>query len=84
MSPGHLLTLEQNEQSMTTSTYGQFLALIYELEFFSKQLNSRRILSDEFNDDIHLLTYSHLTVDQKLLLIHQIFHSYSFLTHSWL
>ena len=83
MSPGHLLMFEHNdERSMTTSTYGQFLSLIYELEFFSKQLNSRRILSDAFNDDIHLLTYAQLTIDQKLLLIHQIFHSYSFLTHS--
>lgn len=95
MSYGHLLTFEQHQQeeidennvdhikqSMTPSTYGQFLSLIYELKFFSEQLNSKRILSDEFNDDIHLLTYSHLTIDQKLLLIHQIFHSYSFLTHS--
>lgn len=86
MSYAHLLTIEHNnenvKQEMSVSTYGQLLYLIYELKFFSQQLNSKRILSDEFNDDIHLLTYSHLTNNQKLLLIHQIFHSYSFLTHS--
>ena len=91
MTNGHRLIVEhvdddgddnQMKRSMSLSTYGQFLSLIYELKSFTNQLKSKRMLSAEFNDDIHLLTYSQFTIEQKLLFIHQIFHSYSFLTHA--
>ncbi|CAF3986782.1 unnamed protein product, partial [Rotaria sp. Silwood1] len=41
-----------------------------------------RIFSKEFNEDINLLTYTQLSVQQKLLIIQQIGHSYSFLVHA--
>jgi hypothetical protein len=72
----------QQALSMVPSTFGHFLSLIYELTIYTDQLKSKRILSEEFNDDIHLLTYSQLSIQQKLLLIEQIFHSYSFLVQT--
>jgi len=76
---------ENNDQQTTLMTYltfGHFLSLIYELKYFTKQLQSKRMLSKEFNEDINLLTYTQLTVKQKLLIIQQISHSYSFLIHT--
>ena len=77
------LVREKNDDSsmMTSLTYGEFLSLIFELKYFTNQLKSKRMLSEEFNDDIHLLTYTQLSVKQKLLIIQQIFHSYSFVLH---
>jgi hypothetical protein len=68
--------------TMTYLTFGHFLSLIYELKYFTNQLNSKRMLSQEFNVDINFLTYTQLSVKQKLLIIQQICHSYSFLVHS--
>jgi len=76
---------ENNDQQTTMMTYltfGHFLSLIYELKYFTKQLQSKRMLSKEFNEDINLLTYTQLTVKQKLSIIQQISHSYSFLIHT--
>jgi len=73
---------DQQTIMMTYLTFGHFLSLIYELKYFTKQLQSKRMLSKEFNDDINLLTYTQLSVKQKLLIIQQIYHSYSFLVHS--
>ena len=73
---------DQQPIIMTYSTFGYFLSLIYELKYFTNQLKSKRMLSKEFNDDINLLTYTQLTVKQKLLIIQQISHSYSFLVHA--
>ncbi|CAF0983277.1 unnamed protein product [Adineta ricciae] len=70
------------KQLMTYTTFGQFLSLIYELKYFAKQLKSKRMLSKEFNDDINLLTYTQFSANQKLLIVQQIHHSYSFLVHS--
>ena len=72
----------QQALPMTSPSFGHFLSLVYELELYTEQLKSKRMLSEEFNDDIHLLTYSQLSIQQKLLLIEQIFHSYSFLVHT--
>lgn len=75
---------EQDNQQitpMTYHTYGNLLSHIFQLKFFTNQLKSKRMLSKEFNDDINLLTYTQLTVRQKLLIIQQINHSYSFLVH---
>lgn len=79
---------EQNELTvpaqfkMSNLTYGRFLTLMYELKDFTNQLNSRRMHSKQFNDDINLLTYTQLSVQQKLLIIQEIHHSYSFLVHA--
>ncbi len=70
-----------DQTTMTYLTFGHFLALIYELKYFTKQIKSKRMLSKEFNDDVNLLTYTQLSVEQKLLIIQQIYHSYSFLVH---
>ncbi|UJR15273.1 hypothetical protein I4U23_002227 [Adineta vaga] len=70
------------KEMMSYFTFGRFLSLIYELKYFTKQLKSKRMLSKEFNDDINLLSYTQLSVKQKLLIIQQIHHSYSFLVHS--
>ncbi|CAF3833915.1 unnamed protein product [Rotaria sp. Silwood1] len=67
---------------MTYLTCGRFLSLLYELKYFANQLKSKRIFSKEFNEDINLLTYTQLSVQQKLLIIQQIGHSYSFLVHA--
>lgn len=72
---------DQQATLMTYLTYGHLLSLVYELKFFTNQLQSKRMLSKEFNYDINLLTYTQLTVQQKLLIILQINHSYSFLVH---
>ena len=71
-----------DERIMSQIIFGQFLSLIYELKYSTNQLKSERILSKEFNEDINLLTTTQLTAKQKLLIIQQIFHSYSFLVHS--
>ncbi|CAF1002647.1 unnamed protein product [Didymodactylos carnosus] len=65
---------------MNNLTFGQLLCLIYELKFYTVQLRSTRLLSNEINEDVNLLTNTTLTIKQKLLLIKQIFHSYSFLS----
>jgi hypothetical protein len=70
---------ENGIMMMTYLTFGQLLSLLYELKFYTNQLKSKRMLSKEFNDDINLLTYTQLTVKQKLRIIQQISHSYSFL-----
>ncbi|CAF3910234.1 unnamed protein product [Adineta steineri] len=70
------------QNTMTYLTFGHFLSHIYELKYFTKQLKSKRMLSKEFNDDIDLLTHPQLSPEQKLLIIQQIYHSYSFLVHS--
>ncbi|CAF3085971.1 unnamed protein product [Rotaria socialis] len=67
---------------MTNLTYGRFLSLVYELKYFTNQIKSQRMLSNEFNEDINLLTHTQLSVQQKILIIQQICHSYSFLVHS--
>ncbi|CAF1284663.1 unnamed protein product [Didymodactylos carnosus] len=56
-----------NSFPMNNLTFGQFLCLIYELKFFTLQLRSERLLADEFNQDIDLLTDTTLTTKQKLL-----------------
>ena len=73
----HQLVRCENENS--TWNFGQLLSLIYELKIFTDQLNSRRMLSKEMNEDIHLLSSPQLSAQQKLLLIEQIYHSYSYL-----
>jgi hypothetical protein len=75
-------TGDQQTIMMTYLTFGHFLSLIYELKYFTKQLQSERILSKEFNEDINFLTYTQLTVKQKLLILQQISHSYSFLVRA--
>ena len=91
MTDHELLPIDNTDQGngdgqptllMTSLTFGQFLSFIYELKLLTDQLKSKRMLSEEFNEDIHLLTYSRLSTQQKLLLVQQIFHSYSFLAHS--
>jgi len=72
---------DQNDLIMSYLTYGHFLSLVYELKDLTTQLNSKRMLSKEFNEDINFLTYTQLTIQQKLALIQQISHSYSFLVH---
>ncbi len=71
-----------HDTTMTYLTFGHLLSLIYELKYFTNQLQSKRMLSKEFNGDINLLTYTQLSVKQKLLIIQQIHNSYSFLVHS--
>jgi len=73
---------DQQITMMSYLTFGHFLSLVYELKYFTDQLHSKRMQSKEFNDDINLLTYTQLTVQQKLLIIQQISHSYSFLVHA--
>ncbi|CAF1060779.1 unnamed protein product [Rotaria sordida] len=73
---------DNDQTKMTYLTYGYFLSLLYELKYFTTQLKSKRMLSKEFNEDINLLTYTQLSVKQKLMIIQQIGHSYSFLVHS--
>jgi hypothetical protein len=68
--------------TMTYVTFGEYLSLIYELKHLTRQLQSKRMFSKEFNEDINLLTYTQLSVKQKLFIIQQIFHSYSYLIHS--
>ena len=84
-----LMVIDKNHEEsdyhrsvMTYVSFGCLLSLIYELKYFTNQLKSRRIFSKEFNDDINLLTYTQLSVKQKLMIIQQIYHSYSFLAHS--
>lgn len=84
MTKQNQLVFEQNirdEPMMSYLTYGYFLSLIYELKDLTNQLNSKRMLSKEFNEDINFLTYTQLTIQQKLSLIQQMSHSYSFLIH---
>lgn len=71
-----------HSNKMNDLTCGRFIALIYELKYFTSQIKSRRMRSKEFNHDINLLTYTQLTVQQKLLIIQQIRHTYSFLVGS--
>ena len=73
---------QQSTEKMTPSTYGYFLSFLYELKHYTSQVKSTRMLSKELNEDINLLSYPQLTVNQKLLIIQQISHSYSFLVHS--
>ena len=54
-----------HQTTMTYLTLGHFLSLIYELKYFTTQIQSKRMLSKEFNDDINLLTYTQLSVKQK-------------------
>jgi hypothetical protein len=80
-----LIVIEKDNHEngdMTYLTFGHLLSLIYELQYFTNQIQSKRMLSKEFNDDINLLTYTQLTVKQKLLIIQQISRSYSFLVHA--
>ncbi len=76
------LILIENDDQQRTTTFGHLLSFIYELKYYTNQLKSRSMLSKEFNDDINLLTYTQLTVKQKLRIIQQISHSYSFLVHA--
>ena len=73
---------ENDDHQMTYFTFGHLLSLLYELKYYTNQLKSKSMLSKEFNDDINLLTYTQLTVKQKLRIIQQISHSYSFLVHA--
>lgn len=75
-------TDEQHQRKMTPITYGYFLSFLYELKHYTNQVNSVRMLSKELNEDINFLSYPQLTVNQKLLIIQQISHSYSFLVHA--
>lgn len=69
-------------RKMTTRTFGYFLSFLFELKFYTNQLKSKRMLSEEFNTDINFLTYPQFTVKQKLLLIQQMSHSYAFLVQA--
>jgi hypothetical protein len=64
---------------LNSVTYGQLLSLVYELKSFVDQLKSKQLFTQEFDDDIHLLTCAQLSVKQKQFVIEQIFRSYSFL-----
>lgn len=75
----HQLVFIENEKDAISMNFGHLLTSIFQLTKFTEQLNSKRMLSNEFNEDVHLLTYPQLTVEQKLLLIEQIYHSYSYL-----
>jgi hypothetical protein len=81
-----LIVIEKNDDQQTLMmsylTFGHLLSLIYELKYFTNQIKSKSMLSKEFNDDINLLTYTQLTAKQKLLIIQEISHSYSFLVHA--
>ncbi len=81
-SQGLILVENENNDQQRNKTYGHFLSLLYELKQYTNQLKSKSMLSKEFNDDINLLTYTQLTVKQKLRIIQQISHSYSFLVHA--
>lgn len=69
-------------ETMSCVTLGRLLTAVYELKYFGKQLKSKRLLSKEFNDDINLLSHVRLSVKQKLRIIQQIHHSYTFLSYS--
>jgi hypothetical protein len=74
-------TDENGASPMSSTSFGELLSLIYDLKMYTNQLQSRRILSAEFNADIHQLTSLQLSVRQKRQLLGQLFHSYSFLVH---
>ena len=81
-SQGLILVENETNDQQRNKTYGYFLSLLYDLKHYTNQLKSKSMLSKEFNDDINLLTHTQLTVKQKLRIIQQISHSYSFLVHA--